>query len=54
MAKRKIAFEHRIVKGDRVRVIRGNFRDMEGPVLRVHSGTQRTSRRGGRQHAEAS
>ena len=24
-----------IVKGDRVRVIRGNFRDMEGPVLRV-------------------
>ena len=25
----------RIVKGDRVRVIRGNFREMEGPVLRV-------------------
>ncbi len=25
----------RIVKGDRVRVIRGNFRDMEGAVLRV-------------------
>ena len=25
----------RIVKGDRVRVIRGNFRDVEGPVLRV-------------------
>jgi large subunit ribosomal protein L24 len=24
-----------IVKGDRVRVIRGNFRDMEGPVLSV-------------------
>ena len=24
-----------IVKGDRVRVIRGNFRDMEGSVLRV-------------------
>ncbi len=24
-----------IVKGDRVRVIRGNYRDMEGPVLRV-------------------
>ena len=24
-----------IVKGDRVRVIRGNFRDMEGAVLRV-------------------
>ena len=27
--------KYRIVKGDRVRVIRGNFRDMEGPVLRV-------------------
>lgn len=26
---------HRIVKGDRVRVIRGNFRDMEGSVLEV-------------------
>jgi large subunit ribosomal protein L24 len=25
----------RVVKGDRVRVIRGNFRDMEGQVLRV-------------------
>jgi large subunit ribosomal protein L24 len=25
----------RIMKGDRVRVIRGNFRDMEGPVLEV-------------------
>lgn len=25
----------RIVKGDRVRVIRGNYRDMEGPVLRI-------------------
>ena len=25
----------RIVRGDRVRVIRGNFRDMEGRVLRV-------------------
>ncbi len=24
-----------IVKGDRVRVIRGNFRDMEGAILRV-------------------
>ena len=24
-----------IVKGDRVKIIRGNFRDMEGPVLRV-------------------
>jgi large subunit ribosomal protein L24 len=27
--------KHRIVKGDRVRVIRGNFRDQEGTVLRV-------------------
>lgn len=27
--------KYKIVKGDRVRVIRGNFRDMEGPVLRV-------------------
>ena len=26
---------HRVVKGDRVRVIRGNFRDAEGTVLRV-------------------
>jgi large subunit ribosomal protein L24 len=25
----------RIVKGDQVKVIRGNYRDMEGPVLRV-------------------
>ena len=25
----------RIMKGDRVRVIRGNFRDLEGTVLRV-------------------
>jgi len=25
-----------IVKGDRVRVIRGNYREMEGTVLRVH------------------
>ena len=31
----------RIVKGDRVRVIRGNFRDMEGPVLRVISTQER-------------
>ena len=30
-----------IVKGDRVRVIRGNFRDMEGPVLRVMPAEQR-------------
>ena len=27
--------KHKIVKGDRVRVIRGNFRDQEGTVLRV-------------------
>lgn len=27
--------KHKIVKGDRVRVIRGNFRDMEGTVLEV-------------------
>jgi large subunit ribosomal protein L24 len=27
--------KHRIVKGDRVRVIRGNFRDQEGTVLQV-------------------
>ncbi len=32
MARKKAS---RIVKGDRVRVIRGNFRDMEGPVLSV-------------------
>jgi large subunit ribosomal protein L24 len=31
-AKRKI----HIMKGDRVKVIRGNFREMEGTVLRVH------------------
>jgi len=27
--------KRKIVKGDRVRVIRGNYRDMEGTVLRV-------------------
>ena len=27
--------KHKVMKGDRVRVIRGNFRDMEGAVLRV-------------------
>lgn len=26
---------HKIMKGDRVRVIRGNYRDMEGTVLEV-------------------
>ena len=30
-----------IVKGDRVKVIRGNFRDMEGTVLRVLRGAGR-------------
>jgi len=27
--------KHKITKGDRVRVIRGNYRDMEGSVLEV-------------------
>ena len=27
--------KHKIMKGDRVRVIRGNYRDMEGTVLEV-------------------
>lgn len=27
--------KHKIMKGDRVRVIRGNYRDMEGAVLEV-------------------
>lgn len=27
--------KHKIVKGDRVRVIRGNYRELEGTVLRV-------------------
>jgi large subunit ribosomal protein L24 len=31
MSRRK----HKIMKGDRVRVIRGNYRDMEGSVLEV-------------------
>ena len=30
-----VATKHKIGKGDRVRVIRGNHRDMEGTVLRV-------------------
>jgi large subunit ribosomal protein L24 len=33
--------KHKIVKGDRVRVIRGNFRDQEGAVLRVISDKNR-------------
>lgn len=34
-APRGSARKRTIMKGDRVRVIRGNFRDMEGTVLRV-------------------
>jgi large subunit ribosomal protein L24 len=34
-AAKATARKHKIVKGDRVRVIRGNFRDQEGAVLRV-------------------
>ncbi len=34
-AARKGGAKQKIVKGDRVRVIRGNFRDVEGTVLRV-------------------
>ena len=30
--------KHKVVKGDRVKVIRGNFRDAEGTVLRVIPG----------------
>ena len=30
-----MAAKHKIMKGDRVRVIRGNYRDMEGSVLEV-------------------
>ena len=33
--------KHRIMKGDRVRVIRGNYRDMEGAVLEVLKGKDR-------------
>ena len=32
---------HKIMKGDRVRVIRGNYRDMEGSVLEVIPGKDR-------------
>jgi large subunit ribosomal protein L24 len=32
---KRSARKQSILKGDRVRVIRGNFRDMEGSVLRV-------------------
>lgn len=33
--------KHHIMKGDRVRVIRGNYRDMEGSVLEVIPGKDR-------------
>ncbi len=33
--------KHRVMKGDRVKVIRGNFRDAEGTVLRVIAGKGR-------------
>jgi large subunit ribosomal protein L24 len=33
--------KHRIMKGDRVRVIRGNYRDLEGAVLEVIPGKDR-------------
>ena len=33
--------KQRIMKGDRVRVIRGNYRDMEGSVLEVIPGKDR-------------
>lgn len=33
--------KRRILKGDRVKVIRGNFREQEGTVLRVLMGSER-------------
>lgn len=33
--KAPVAWRSKVVKGDRVKVIRGNFRDQEGTVLRV-------------------
>ena len=33
--------KHKVMKGDRVKVIRGNFRDSEGTVLRVVPGQDR-------------
>ena len=44
MARKKAS---RIVKGDRVRVIRGNSRDMEGPVLNVLHAKDRVVVEGG-------
>ena len=38
---KRSARKQSILKGDRVRVIRGNFRDMEGSVLRVIIGEDR-------------
>ena len=35
------AVKHQTMKGDRVRVIRGNYRDMEGSVLEVQRGKGR-------------
>jgi large subunit ribosomal protein L24 len=40
-ARKPKARRHKIVKGDRVRVIRGNFRDQQGAVLRVVPGEDR-------------
>ena len=36
-----MALKRRIMKGDRVRIIRGNYRDMEGSVLEVMKGENR-------------
>ena len=33
--------KHRVVKGDQVKIIRGNFRDAEGTILRVLPGKDR-------------
>ncbi|MGD8279873.1 MAG: 50S ribosomal protein L24 [Gemmatimonadota bacterium] len=35
------ANKHKIMKGDRVRVIRGNYRDLEGSVLEVFPDAER-------------
>ncbi|MBI4539264.1 MAG: 50S ribosomal protein L24 [Gemmatimonadetes bacterium] len=40
-AKPRSHAKYQIVKGDRVRVIRGNYRDLEGTVLRVMVATGR-------------
>ena len=37
----KTTAQSRIVKGDRVRVIRGNFRDVEGEVLTIDRAKER-------------